>query len=212
MSRLVHTPLRVCRFCGLEAHSKEDLEKFVKNHTSRYGRKLLCRECGRKRPDDRYYLRIRFYLIKQRCYDQNGKCYPNYGGRGITVCREWLENPNAFVDWALSSGWRRELQIDRIDNDGPYSPDNCHWVTCLVQQRNKRNTVTFNEKGTRVCCRCKVEKSLIEFPRRKERRGYSCNECRRAKRAQFHMPPMMGPLLRGQQTTASLREVEVNEL
>lgn len=60
-----------------------------------------------------------------------------YEKRGITVCDEWAKSWHAFRDWAWENGYGDGLQIDRIDNDGSYSPDNCRWVSGT---RNMRNT------------------------------------------------------------------------
>ena len=82
----------------------------------------------------------------QRCTNPNSKFYKLYGGRGITVCQEWTEDFKAFYDWAMANGYQEELQIDRIDNDKGYSPDNCRWIThaqnCNNMQKNK--TITYN--------------------------------------------------------------------
>lgn len=84
--------------------------------------------------------------IKQRCTNPHAKDYPSYGGRGITVCPEW-ENFEAFRDWALANGYRDDLTIDRIDNGGDYSPQNCRWITSAAQQNNTRQNRIYTYKG-----------------------------------------------------------------
>lgn len=80
------------------------------------------------------------YLIWQgmvrRCHDPRMRCYPRYGGRGIIVCQEWRDSFEAFYEY-MGPRPHPKLQIDRIDNDGPYAPGNCRWVTASVNQRNK---------------------------------------------------------------------------
>ena len=113
--------------------------------------------------DDIGRLRRRFQNIKQRCYNPKSSGYKKYGKRGIVVCNEWLINPLLFIKWSLKNGFKKDLQIDRIDNDGPYSPENCRWTVAAVQQLNRRDTVTNLEKGTRICSKCKTEKPFSEF-------------------------------------------------
>ena len=79
--------------------------------------------------------------MMERCTNPNCVGYKRYGARSITVCQEWIDSPQAFVDWALANGFSPELQIDRIDNDKGYSPDNCRWVTARENIRNRSNSV-----------------------------------------------------------------------
>ena len=65
--------------------------------------------------------------MMHRCYDEKRIKYRDYGGRGIKVCKEW-HNPNSFISWAEAHGWSEGLQLDRKDNDGNYSPENCRFV------------------------------------------------------------------------------------
>ena len=83
--------------------------------------------------------------VKQRCLNPHNKGYPNYGGRGITLCNEWM-NYEPFMDWALSHGYDKSLSIDRIDVNGNYEPSNCKWSTKQEQNRNRqyRFLVTYH--------------------------------------------------------------------
>ena len=79
--------------------------------------------------------------IKRRCYNSHEKKYHRYGGRGIIVCDEWKENYLIFKQWAVENGYKKGLQIDRINNDGNYEPDNCRFVTNTENARNKSQTI-----------------------------------------------------------------------
>lgn len=85
--------------------------------------------------------------MKSRCENPNRSNYHRYGGRGIEVCDEW-HSAESFVKWALSNGYQRGLQLDRIDNDGNYCPENCRFVTPKENSRNRRNTkyLTINSE------------------------------------------------------------------
>lgn len=75
--------------------------------------------------------------MKERCHNPKNHKYPDYGARGIYVCEEWHDSV-PFLRWAADNGWRPGLQIDRIDNDGPYHPDNCRFVTAKENSANRR--------------------------------------------------------------------------
>ena len=99
--------------------------------------------------------------IKYRCYCKSSHDYPNYGGRGIKMCDEWKSDFKAFHDWAIANGYKEEktdkginiLTIDRIDVNGNYEPSNCRFVTNEVQAKNKRDTITDDERY-RICPVC----------------------------------------------------------
>jgi hypothetical protein len=82
----------------------------------------------------------------RRCEAPAQKDYHRYGGRGIKVCEEW-HNYLKFKEWALQNGFEENLEIDRIDSNGNYEPNNCRWSTEKEQQRNRRNNISLTCNG-----------------------------------------------------------------
>lgn len=104
--------------------------------------------------------------MRDRCFNPNCKAFKDYGGRGIKVCDEWVNNPDSFVEWALSHGYEQGLAIDRIDNDGNYEPENCRWVTAAENNQNRRSSRFYTINGTRKniqqwCDHYGVKRSMV---------------------------------------------------
>ena len=139
-----------CGFCGTTF--KANTYEINKGRTKSCG-------CLHKQKSTTHNLsKTRVYTIWKdiirRTSNKASKKYKYYGGRGITICKEWLDVQN-FYDWAMLNGYSDELSIDRIDNEEGYSPENCRWTTKIIQQRNtrkfKNNTsgyrgVSFNKR------------------------------------------------------------------
>lgn len=93
--------------------------------------------------------------ILSRCFCKTNKNYHNYGGRGITVCKEWTDKENgfdSFYKWSIQNGYDETAEfgkctIDRIDNNGDYEPSNCRWVSIKEQANNKRVNHLLTYKG-----------------------------------------------------------------
>jgi hypothetical protein len=101
--------------------------------------------------------------IKRRCTSPKHEAYHNYGGRGITMCEEWLNSPKSFIDWCIENGWREGLQIDRIDNNSGYYPENCRFVTPKENLRNTRINIRVKYDGSHYVLKDLCEIKNIDY-------------------------------------------------
>jgi hypothetical protein len=90
-----------------------------------------------------------FHGMKNRCFNRNNQSYCDYGGRGISICQEWLDDFLLFHSFCLENGWKPGLEIDRINNDGWYQPDNCRFIPGVDNNRNRRILFKSNTSGYR---------------------------------------------------------------
>lgn len=110
--------------------------------------------------------------ILQRCTNPNNRAYRDYGGRGITVCERWESFENFYADMGERPAGH---SIDRIDNDGPYCPENCHWATRGEQRRNSRKVIRVEYQGKTMVLLDWAKELGFTYPTLKHRfqRGWS---------------------------------------
>jgi hypothetical protein len=89
-----------------------------------------------------------WHNLKCRCLNPNNKDFPQYGGRGITVCERWVNSFEAFLE-DMGHAPTKEHSIDRKNGDGPYSPENCRWATKKEQVLNRKTSVPVEHEGVR---------------------------------------------------------------
>lgn len=100
-----------------------------------------------------------YCYMKSRCYNKNNARYKNYGGRGIKICDEWLNNFMNFYNWSMGNGYNDTLSIERIDVNGDYEPNNCKWITLQEQSYNKQNSRIYIVNGEKKC----LQQLAIEY-------------------------------------------------
>ena len=119
-----------CQYCGKEFETKY---AYIKNGDTK---SCGCQAVKHSLSSNKFY--STWHKMLHRCSNVNNKDYKSYGGRGITVCEEWLDVTN-FIAWAEATHPDIEgVSLDRIDNDLGYSPENCRWAGRSTQNINKR--------------------------------------------------------------------------
>lgn len=117
--------------------------------------------------------------IKQRSYNTKDGAYPNYGGRGIHICDEWLHDFQTFYNWSMENGYKDNLTIDRIDVNGNYEPSNCRWVDRKTQNNNTRRNVHITYNGKTQTISQWSEELNIKYSTIQDRyhKGWNDKEC-----------------------------------
>lgn len=112
------------------------------------------KSCGCKKIKHGYAHKERLYEtwknMRRRCLDPKNKRWDQYGGKGITVCKEWLNNYMPFRNWAMDNGYQDNLTIDRKDSNGNYEPDNCRWTDAKTQMNNVSRNRIFEYDGKKM--------------------------------------------------------------
>lgn len=119
--------LAICKNCGFEFISRTDTLLRMKS----------CR-CYKNYPSRLVDLE---HSMRQRCNPDNYMRYKYHAGKGISICKEWLESKITFFKWSMENGYDDTKTIDRIDASKNYSPENCRWVSMQVQAQNNSSTV-----------------------------------------------------------------------
>jgi hypothetical protein len=116
-------------------------------------------------PKKHYLKHTKIYSVwnemRSRCQNPNDSSYHRYGAKGISVCDEWNDF-RVFYPWAMGSGYKEGLTLDRIDPSGNYEPSNCRWITQVEQQRNRGNNVRLEHNGEKLTIKEWCEK--LGFP------------------------------------------------
>lgn len=110
-------------------------------------------------------LYVRWMGIKGRCECPTNSSFAAYGGRGIRVCEEWSRSYATFKEWSLANGFQPCLHLDRINNNGPYSPENCRWVAPKKNMRNRPDNVLLTVFGETKSVAARAEDSRCPVSR-----------------------------------------------
>jgi hypothetical protein len=124
--------------CGKTAVARGDHLKRGEMYSCGCAQREKAGAMNRKHGLYKHPLYQRWRSMMSRCHVKSSKYYMHYGGRGIFVCDEWRYNPEKFISWSLENGWKDYLEIDRIDNNLGYYPDNVRFVTHKENMKNRR--------------------------------------------------------------------------
>lgn len=101
--------------------------------------------------------------MRRRCFDPRNRAFVKYGGRGITVCKRWMEFKHFLSDMGLPPSLGHS--IDRVDNDGGYTPKNCRWKTAAQQNRNYSRNIVLEYRGKKQSLREWVDELGLSYPK-----------------------------------------------
>lgn len=190
---------RVCRKwicqceCGNKTNSREDdLISGKSNNCGCVRKKKMSEYCKQRnatkeakyRVGDSSLLGRVWHNMIYRCYHEKHQSYKWYGGRGIGVCDEWINDYQSFKKWAYLNGYVDGLSLDRIDVNGNYCPQNCRWVQRKEQASNtsRNRLITYNGQ-TKTLTQWSEQTGI----------GYSCLQTRLDKNVPvalaFTLPP-----------------------
>jgi hypothetical protein len=135
---------QICTKCC----SEKSTDQFHRDKNTKTGLRYICKSCAVIASKSAFTARNSstdglegvWRAMKQRCSDPKHKSYARYGDRGIMVCDQWVNSLDAFIEWARKNGYVRGLQLDRIDNDRGYCPENCQWITPVENSRKSTAT------------------------------------------------------------------------
>ena len=158
----------ICEICKVERLQR--IDKYLKRKTNNC---ISCNgrvNCPHKSIHDLSTTQIyrKYQNILRRCYDPNDKGFKYYGGRGIGVSMEWLdpkEGLKRFCEWSFNNGWKEDskLQIDRIDNDGDYEPENCQFITQIENLGKMDNLFGIKGRKVEVPPKKNLDKFIVKF-------------------------------------------------
>lgn len=141
-------------FCGVDFRAKINAVAT--------GQKKSCGCYKKKYPTNKTHGLSKHRLYRKwsgmitRCTNPKENHWHRYGGRGITIYKEWRDDFKLFYDWAISNGYKDGLTIDRIDVDGNYDPSNCQWIT--MKENTLKDKVKFNPSESIKIKICKTYK------------------------------------------------------